>query len=130
MDSGECILQLQFVSTEEIEDIELDRLARRFNLELQREGVEAKLLPSSPDEGTRSAAGAAIGSVAVKILPSLLSSIIAHIKDFLSRSHDRNVKVKVQLGKNVIEIEYSGDKPLSTTDVSHLVKSLTSSVSK
>jgi hypothetical protein len=68
--------------------------------------------------------------LAVKILPSLLSSLLGRIKDFLSRSHDRNVKVKVQLGKNVVEIEYSADKPLSMADVSHLVKSLTKSVGK
>jgi hypothetical protein len=130
MSGEECDLLLQFVSIEAAEDIELDRLARRFNLELQREGVESDLPPEAPGEGTRGAVGTAIGSLAVKILPSLLSSLLGRIKDFLSRSHDRNVKVKVQLGKNVVEIEYSADKPLSMADVSHLVKSLTKSVGK
>jgi hypothetical protein len=129
MKDGEFDLLLQFVSNEETEDIELDRLARRFNIELQHEGIAAELLPSLHEEGTRSGTGAAIGSILVKVLPSLLSTLIGRIKDFLGRSRDRNVKVKLQLGKNVIEIDYAPDKPLSTSDVSHLVKTLTKSVS-
>jgi hypothetical protein len=129
MDCGVYDLLLQFGSTEATEDIELDRLARRFNLELQREGLAAELVPTSPIVATRSTAGAAIGTVAVKLAPSLLSGLIERIKEFLARSHNRTIKVKVQLGKNVVEIEYSADKALSTKDVSYLVRTLTESVS-
>jgi len=125
-----CELLLKFGSSQAIEDAELDRLARRFNLELQNENIDSELALATTPEETKSAIGAAIGALAVKIVPNVLPLLIERIRQFLARSPNQTVKVKIQLGDRAVDIEYPGDKRLSTKDVSVLIEALTGSVSR
>lgn len=125
-----CELLLQFGSSQAIDDSELDHLTRRLYLELQNEDIDSKLPTDAAPEGTKGGVGAAIGALAVKIAPKALPALIDRIWRFLTRSPNRSVKVKIQLGKKTVEIEYPGDKALSTEDVSILVETLTGSVSR
>jgi hypothetical protein len=123
-----CDVFLQFRSVDNADDTELDRLARRLNVELQQVDIEAALAPNAETEGTRVAMGAAIGSVAVKIAPTLLPMLIERIRHFLTRSRNRTIKVNVRIGKNAVDVEYPSDNPVSTSDIANLVKTLSASV--
>ena len=122
-------LLVQFESSQPIDDGELDRLARRLNRELRQEDIASELPSSKSAEGSKSELSIAIGAVAIKIAPTLLPMLIERVRRFLARSPDKAVKVKIKMGGNNVELEYPSDKPLSTADVSALVKSLTSSTS-
>jgi hypothetical protein len=127
-----CKLVLQFGSSQAVDDSELDRLARRFNLELQNEGedIDSKLATDAAPERSKAGIGGAIGALAIQLAPKALPVLIDRIWRFLTRSPNRSVKVKIQLGNKSVEIEYPGEKALSIEDVSNLVETLTGSVSR
>jgi len=127
-ETGACDVLLQFSSADETEDAELDRLARRLNIELQQEEIESALAPDLPVGGTRSAMGAAVGALAVKIMPAMIPLLIERVRKFLARSQNRAVKINVRIGKNTVAIEYPTEASVSSKDIADLVKKLSASV--
>lgn len=85
-----------------------DRLTRNLIQELRQlhiESIEPVRL-ESPPSGAKAGQAVASGSVAVSVLPSVLESVILYLRDWSSRSPDRRVTLRFQLGENLLEIEY------------------------
>jgi hypothetical protein len=120
-----CELRLEFGSEEPTEQAQLDRLARQLNKELQQADIDSDLAGEAAPTGTRSGLEVAAGAILVKVAPDLISVILKRLKKFISRSPDRTIKAKVQLGDRSVEVEYPTDISPSDQDVTALVEKLT-----
>ena len=121
-------LLVQFGSDEPTEPVQLDRLARTLNREFQQSNVVSSLLEVNAPSGTKSGLEVAAGAILVKVAPGLVPLVIEQLKKFISRSPDRSVKAKVQLGDRSVEVEYPTVNSTSQEEIASLVERLTGTI--
>ena len=105
MDPEETLsLKLQIVDDLDDDPASVDRLTRRLLAEIKEADVESAEIPRDPEPPPLNAKGdpITIGTIAVAVLPSLLTSLVLLVQHWLLRQQDQHVKIK--LGDNELEI--------------------------
>jgi len=118
-------LILQVEAGPQADPDQIDRQTRTLIRELRElhiESIEPARL-ANPPPGAKAGEAIALGSVVVSVLPSILETVILFLRDWSSRSSDRRVKLRFQVGDNLLEIEYD---PMTMTQESlgELIKTL------
>jgi hypothetical protein len=124
-------LYLQVDTKADIAPDQLDHLVQQLRqdiAELEVESVEPARQGAAP-AGAKSADALALGSLAVVLLPSLLPKLIDFLQNWLLRGENRNVKLKLQVAGNAVEVEYA-PHAMSAADVQRLVGKLTGVMGK
>ena len=108
-ESGPVALTLEIDAGEEADEDRLDRLTRQLRAELQELDVESAELASGGElpPGARAAELAALGELAVAVLPAAIPPMIEFLNSWLLRGENRKVKITTKVGDRSIEAEYS-----------------------
>jgi hypothetical protein len=130
-ETNSSTLYLQVDTKADIAPEQLDHLVRQLRRdisELEVESVEPVRIGALP-AGAKSADALALGSLAVVLLPSLLPKLIDFLQNWLLRGENQNVKLKLQVAGNAVEVEYA-PSTMSAADIQRLVGKLTGAVGK
>jgi hypothetical protein len=124
-------LYLQVDTQAEIAPDELDHLVRQLRRDISELDVESvEPVSQGPvPAGAKSADALALGSLAVVLLPSLVPKLVDFLQNWLLRGENRNVKLKLQVAGNAVEVEYAPNG-MSASDVQHLVTKLAGAMRK
>jgi hypothetical protein len=125
-ESSLSTLYLQVDAQTEIAPDELDHLVRQLRRdlsELEIESVEPVRQNTVP-AGAKSAEALTLGSLAVVLLPTFLPKLVEFLQNWLLRGENRNVKVKLQVQGNAVEVEYA-PSTMSPSEIQGLVAKLT-----
>ncbi len=130
-DSKTVDLVLQIDTSEDVDNEELEQLARQLRDEIwdmdveSVETVKAGLVP----EGAKSVEAVTWGALAVTALPAAIPNLIAFLQAWAMRSQNRTVKIKTQIGERSIEVEYN-PKIMSQDELRQLATTLSSALSQ
>jgi hypothetical protein len=104
MDGGAAQLEVQLAIEGDAPAEELDQLTLALRQELLGLDVDAVDRPRAeePPPGARAAEALGLGGLVVTLAPSLLGTVVATLRSWLSR--DRGRSAKLQLGDDVIEL--------------------------
>ncbi len=94
---------------EQIDLKDLDRYTRQLRDEIREAQVESVDLVSADEipEGARSAEALTLGALAIAVLPAVLPKVVELLHAWLMRMQGRIVKIKIQSGDQVVEVEYT-----------------------
>ncbi len=67
---------------------------------------EARLVKTDAPEGAKAGEAILIGTLAVTTLPTILTPLIALVRDWLSRPRNQDIRIKAKIGGDEIEISY------------------------
>jgi len=86
---------------------EIDRLTRALLAELRELPVESVEIPAAgePPTGAKAVEVAALGALALSVLPKVLPSVIAFLQAWRKRGDGKSIRIKVLKGKRTVEVE-------------------------
>jgi hypothetical protein len=118
-------LSLDLNPGSDLDAAELDRLTRSLRREVQELAVESVELVAtgSAPRGAKSADATMLGALTIAVLPVVVPKLIDFLQSWTTRSAGRTVKVKLQQGDRVIEVECGADTA-SRSDMTKLVDAL------
>ncbi len=121
-------LTLQIHAGEDADAEELDRLTRQLRGDLEDLGVESAELVKGglAPQGTKAIDPVTLGAIALVVLPATLPKLVEFLQAWSLRGQGRTVKIKT----GMVELEFTPDKPLSTSEVMHLAEKLAAQPSK
>ncbi len=91
---------------------DIDRITRQLCSELRDFGVEPASMPAgAAPAGTKSADALTVGALTICVLPPMLPKLMDYLESWVQRGRDRTVKVKVQVGDRMIDVEYPSSAP-------------------
>jgi hypothetical protein len=124
-------LYLQVDAQTEIAPDELDHLVRQLRREISELEVESvePVRQNTIPAGAKGAEALTLGALAVVLLPPLLPKLVEFLQNWLLRGENRNVKVKLQVQGNAVEVEYA-PSAMSPSDIQRLVAKLTGALGK
>lgn len=91
---------------------DIDQITRQLCSELREFGVESASMPAgAAPAGTKSADALTIGALTICVLPPMLPKLMDYLESWVRRGRDRTVKVKVQVGDRMLDVEYPSNAP-------------------
>ena len=116
-------LTIQIRLSEDSDAEELDGLTRRLRRNLEDLGVESAKLVNGGlrPEGTKAIDPITLGAIALATMPVALPKLVEFLQAWSMRGQGRIVKIKT----STVELEFTPDKPLSTSEIMRLAKQLT-----
>ncbi len=96
-------------ANEQIDQQDLDRFTRQLHDEIREIQVESVDLIGTDEipGGVRSAEALTLGALAVVVLPTVLPKLVELLQAWLMRMKASIVKIKIQSGDRLVEVEYS-----------------------
>ena len=113
------------LSLEGGDSVELDELTRQLRSEVQELDIESihEVSEGVAPAGTKGVDMAAIGQMAISLVPSIIPPLFDLLKSWMERKPSTPVKVTVKIGRKTAQIEYDPTKT-SAKDLDLLVKTL------
>ena|SRR5687767_4641345 len=91
---------------------DIDRITRQLCSEIREFGVESVSLPAgAAPAGAKSADALTIGALTICVLPPMIPKLMEYLESWVGRGRDRTVKVKLQVGDRMIDVEYPSNAP-------------------
>ena len=91
---------------------DIDRITRQLSSELRELGVESvKLSAGAAPAGAKSADALTLGALTVCVLPPMIPKLMEYLESWVGRTKARTVKIKIQAGDRMIDVEYPSDAP-------------------
>jgi hypothetical protein len=91
---------------------DIDRITRQLCSEIRELGVESiSLTAGAAPAGAKSADALTLGALTVCVLPPMIPKLMEYLESWVGRAKQRTVKIKIQAGDRMIDVEYPSSAP-------------------